>query len=67
MCPWIGSHFHEQIDYNGVAFFNRVTRTDSQILRILRVAEFWTNGKICGKNVVILFRAVVLLFDNQLE
>ena len=20
MCPWIGSHFHDWIDYNGVAF-----------------------------------------------
>ena len=20
MCPWMGSHFHDWIDYNGVAF-----------------------------------------------
>ena len=20
MCRWMGSHFHDQIDYNGVAF-----------------------------------------------
>ena len=34
MCRWIGSHFHDWIDYNGAAFSlgaNRVTRMGSHI------------------------------------
>ena len=39
MCRWMGSHFHDWTDYNGVAFssiFYRVTRMGSQcgILRV---------------------------------
>ena len=26
MCRWMGSHFHDWIDYNRVAFSTRVTR-----------------------------------------
>ena len=34
MCRWMGSHFHDWIDYNGV-FFDRVTRMGSHIFRFL--------------------------------
>jgi len=36
MCRWMGSHFHDWIDYNGVAFSigaNRVTRMGSPFAR----------------------------------
>ena len=31
MCRWMGSHFHDRIDYNGVAFSIAVTRMGSHI------------------------------------
>ena len=34
MCRWMGSHFHDWIDYNG-DFFDRVTRMGSHIFRFL--------------------------------
>ena len=40
MCPWIGSHFHEWIDYNGVAF----STEDLEWGRIF--SGFW------GKNIL---------------
>ena len=40
MCRWMGSHFHDWIDYYGVAFFVRVTRMRSFIFRILEVRKF---------------------------
>ena len=43
MCRWMGSHFHDWIDYNGVAFSigtNRVTRMGSHICGILGVSKF---------------------------
>ena len=40
MCSWMGSHFHHWIDYYGVAFFIRVTRMGSHIVRILGVRKF---------------------------
>ena len=30
MCRWMGSHFHDRIDFNGVAL-SRVTRMGSRI------------------------------------
>ena len=44
MCRWMGSHFHDRTDYNGVAFssiFYRVTRMGSHFCRILRVRKIW--------------------------
>ena len=44
MCRWMGSHFHDWTDYNGVAFssiFYRVTRMGSHFCWILRVRKFW--------------------------
>ena len=38
MCRWIGPHFHDCIDFYGVAFsaiFNRVTRMELHIFEIL--------------------------------
>ena len=49
MCRWIGSHFHDWIDYNGVAFSigaNRDTRMGSHI---------------CGNSGVSKFRQVGIL------
>ena len=40
MCRWMGSHFHDWIDYYGVAFFVRVTRMRSFIFRIFGVGKF---------------------------
>ena len=43
MCRWMGSQFHDWIDYNGVAFSigtNRVTRIGSQICGISGVSKF---------------------------
>ena len=44
MCRWMGSHFHDWIDYNGVAFSlgaNRVTRMGSHIFRQVGI---WGSG-----------------------
>lgn len=54
MCHWMGSNFHDWIDYNGVAFSIEITRMGSLIFWSLRVANFWQvagfkNGKIHGK------------------
>ena len=40
MCRLMGSHFHDWIDYYGVAFFVRVTRMRSFIFRIFGVGKF---------------------------
>ena len=43
MCRWMGSHFHDWIDCNGVPFSigsNRVTRMGSHICGISRVSKF---------------------------
>ena len=42
MCRWMGSHFHDLTDYNGVAFssiFNRVTRMGSHFFGTFRVRK----------------------------
>ena len=39
MCCWMGSHFHDWSDYNGVTF--RVTRIGSHIFRFLVVRQFF--------------------------
>ena len=42
MCCWMGSHFHDWIDHNGVAFsdiFNRVTRMGSYFFGTLRLRK----------------------------
>ena len=48
MCHWIGSHFHDWIDYNnGVAFSigaSRVTRMGSHICGISGVSKFQQVG-----------------------
>ena len=44
MCRWMGSHFHNRTDYNGVAFssiFYRVTRMGSHFCGILSVRKIW--------------------------
>ena len=50
MCCWMGSHFHNWIDYNGVAFsivllewgrtFSDVERESSSYLRLANVLEY---------------------------
>ena len=43
VCHWMGLHFHDWIDYNGVAFSlgaNRVTRMGSHICGISGVSKF---------------------------
>ena len=38
MYCWMGSHFHDRVECNGVTNFNRVTRMGSQIVAILGYA-----------------------------
>jgi len=66
MCRWMGSHFHDWTDYNGVAFssiFYRVTRMGSHFSGILRVRKFWQvviyKRKDSPKKNVTVFIAVV--------
>ena len=43
MCHWMGSHFHDRLDYNGVAFLigaNRFTRMGLHICGISGVSKF---------------------------
>ena len=43
MCRWMGSHFHDWIDYNGAAFSigtNRVTKMGWHICGISGVSKF---------------------------
>ena len=47
MCRWMGSHFHDSTDYNGVAFssiFNRVTKKWVALFR-----DFESKKIICPK------------------
>ena len=47
MCRWMGSQFHDWVDYNGVAFSigdNRVTRMGSHICGISGVSKFQQEG-----------------------
>ena len=42
MCRWMGSHFHDWIDYNGVTFsIVGVHGMGSHISGILGVRKFW--------------------------
>ena len=66
MCRWMGSHFHDRTDYNGVAFssiFYRVTRMGSHFCGILRVRKICQvviyKRKDSPKKNVTVFIAVV--------
>ena len=66
MCRWMGSHFHDWTDYNGVAFssiFYRVTRMGSHFLRDFESKKFWQvviyKRKDSPKKKVTVFIAVV--------
>ena len=52
MCRWIGSHFSDWVDYNGVVIFNRVTRMGSHIFGILRVRKFRLVGICIGNSMI---------------
>ena len=44
MCRWMGSHFHDSTDYNGVIFcsiFNRVTRMGLSFFGTLRLRKLF--------------------------
>ena len=41
MCRWMGSHFHDWIDYNGVVFSIEFTRMGSHIFCFFGVREFF--------------------------
>ena len=51
MCRWMGRIFTTGIDYNGVAFRNRVTRMGSHIFGIWGVRIFWQVGILGIKNI----------------
>ena len=63
MYRWMGSHFHDWIDYNKIVFLNGITRMRSHIFWTLGVRKFWQlkgffaykKGKICGKKIVTVF------------
>ena len=44
MCRWMGSHFHDWIDYNGSLGAIRVTRMGSHICGISGVSKFQQVG-----------------------
>ena len=57
MCHWMGSHFHDSTDYNGVAFsgiFNRVTRMGCTVFRIWGQENSGKNRFINRKVVTVL-------------
>ena len=49
MCRWMGSHFCDWIDYNGVAF-STVNRMGWHIFGIWGVIIFWQVGILGIKN-----------------
>ena len=52
MCRWMGSHFHDWIDYNGVAFsIYKATRMGSLVFRIWTVRIFRQVGSAGIKNI----------------
>ena len=67
MCRWIGSHFHDWIDYKRVAFS---TEFPTELLECRKLSGFWEekcwlvgfkNGKIRGKKKVGTETTVTLL------
>ena len=52
MCRWMGSHFHNWIEYRG-CIFNRATGMGLHIFRILGIRKFWQVGISGKKNVKI--------------
>ena len=72
MCRWMGSHFHDWTDYNGVAFsstFYRVTRMGSHFSGILRVRKFWQvvmyKRKDSPKRKSYRIHCCCLIFDKR--
>ena len=53
MCRWMGSHFHDCIDYNGVAF-QRVTRMGSHIFCFFGVRQFFIFTVSKGTRMLVL-------------
>ena len=41
MCRWMGSHFHDWIDYNGVYFSIELLRMGSHIFGFFGVRQFF--------------------------
>ena len=41
MCRWMGSHFHNLSDYNGVTFLVELLEWESQIFGIFWIRKFW--------------------------
>ena len=67
MCRWMGSHFHDWIDYNGVTFLVELLewgRTFSGFLGEENSGkQGFKNRKIRGLKMV---RTVVLIFNSRL-
>ena len=64
MCRWMGSHFHNWTDYNGVTIFSRVTKMWSHIFW-----DFWDKKILVGRDLEIgrkMVPAVVLIFNSRL-
>ena len=54
MCRWMGSHFHDWIDYNGVAFSESFFRVGSQIFCFLGVRQFFIFTDSKGTRMFVL-------------
>ena len=54
MCRWMGSHFHDWIDYNGVAFSESFFRMGSQIFCFLGVRQFFISTDSKGTRMFVL-------------
>ena len=51
MCRWMGSHFHDWIDYNGVAFSIELLEWGRIFFRVWGVRIFWQVGILGIKNI----------------
>ena len=54
MCRWMGSHFHDWIDYNGVAFSIELLEwvANFRILGVSRDSK-WENSWLKNQKVVV--------------
>ena len=54
MCRWMGSHFHDWIDYNGVAFSESFFRMGSHIFCFFGVRQFFIFTVSKGTRMFVL-------------
>ena len=62
MCSWMGSHFHDWIDYNGVAFFSYFEKNSSLV-----GLNFGLYVCVCVCVYVCIFLCIGLCHTNQID